>query len=363
MEELASIRENNMSLLFNTIAQIKPVDQSLAPAIQHKLDNLTKPQGSLGRLEELALQYALIKQTLEPKLEHKLVMVVAADHGVADEGVSAFPKEVTAQMVRNFLQNGAGINVLARHTGTRVVVVDIGVAEEINTSHPALRNCKVALGTKNMVQGPAMTKAQAVSAIETGIRLVEKESGQGLDILATGEMGIANTTASSAITTVMTGRSIREVTGRGTGIDDTGWQRKASVIKKAIRVNRPRAEDTLDVLSKVGGLEIACLAGVILGGAAHNIPVVVDGFISGAAALIAYGLCPAAKDYMIASHCSVEIGHRVILKYLGLNPLMDLSLRLGEGTGAVLGINLVEAGVKIMTQMASFESAKVSQSI
>ncbi len=352
-----------MSLLIDTIAQIKPVDWSLAPAIQHKLDNLTKPQGSLGRLEELALQYALIKQTLEPTLTHKLVTVVAADHGVADEGVSAFPKAVTAQMVHNFLQNGAGINVLARHTGTRVVVVDIGVAEEINTSHPALRKCKVAFGTENMAQGPAMTREQAVSAIEAGIRLVEEESGQGLDILATGEMGIANTTPSSAITAVITGRPIREVTGRGTGIDDTGWQHKTSVIKKAIRVNRPQADDALDVLSKVGGLEIACLAGVILGGAAHKIPVVVDGFISGAAALIAYGLCPPAKDYMIASHCSVEIGHRVILKHLGLRPLMDLSLRLGEGTGAVLGINLVEAGVKIMTQMASFESAKVSQSL
>ncbi len=353
-------RRKNMQKLNSILEAVKPLDRSKQAAIQHKLDFLTKPQGSLGRLEELALQYALIKGTLEPTLKDKLAVVMAADHGVAAEGVSAFPQAVTQQMVFNFLQGGAGINVLARHSGVEVAVVDIGVAAELE-AHPKLLARKVANGTKNMAQEPAMSREQAIQAIEVGIGIVEEEQAAGLDILATGEMGIANTTPSSAITAVLTGRSVEYVTGRGTGIDDQALEHKTTVIEKAIVINHPSPEDALDVLAKLGGLEIAGLAGVMLAGAAYNIPVVVDGFISGAAALVACKLKPELKDYLIAAHCSVEMGHKIILEHLGLKPLLDLKLRLGEGTGAVLGIGLVEAGVKILTQMSSFEVAGVSQ--
>ncbi len=339
---------------------IRPLDRSKQAAIQHKLDFLTKPQGSLGRLEELALQYALIKGTLEPTLKNKLAVVMAADHGVAAEGVSAFPQEVTQQMVLNFLHGGAGINVLARHNEVEVAVVDIGVAADLK-EHPNLLSRKVAKGTKNMAQGPAMTREQAIQAIEVGLGIVEGKKATGLDILATGEMGIANTSPSSAITAIITGRPVEFVTGRGTGIDDQALVHKTTVIEKAIVINHPSHEDALDTLAKVGGLEIAGLAGVMLAGAAHHIPVVVDGFISGAAALVACKLKPEVKDYLMAAHCSVEIGHKIILEHLGLKPLFNLNLRLGEGTGAVMGIGLVEAGVKILTQMASFETAAVSQ--
>lgn len=341
---------------------IKPLDRSNQAKVQHKLDYLTKPQGSLGRLEELALQYALIKDTLEPKLEDKLAVVMAADHGIAAEGVSAFPQEVTQQMVFNFLSGGAGINVLSRHVGTRVIVIDIGVAAELE-SHPQLIARKIAPGTKNMLNEPAMTRKQAIQAIEVGISVVEEAKNNGLDILATGEMGIANTTPSSAITAVLTGQPAARVTGRGTGIDNKALAHKINLIDKAIAQNNPSPSDALDTLAKVGGLEIAGLVGVILAGAAYRIPVVIDGFISGAAALVAYELKPEIKDYLVAAHCSVEIGHRVILEHLGLTPLFDFNLRLGEGTGAVLGINLIEAGVKILTQMASFEDAGVAQAV
>jgi nicotinate-nucleotide--dimethylbenzimidazole phosphoribosyltransferase len=346
---------------FNSILEaIRPLDRSIQSDIQHQLDQLTKPRGSLGRLEELALQYALIKGTLGPALKNKLVVIMAADHGIAAEGVSAFPQEVTRQMVLNFLNGGAGINVLSRYTGTKVTVVDIGVAA-VFEDHPLLLNRKVAPGTENMLHGPAMTRQQAIQAIEAGISVVEEETEKGLDILATGEMGIANTTPSSAITAVLTKKPVALVTGRGTGIDDHALKHKIKVIERVITQNKPSPEDALDTLLKVGGLEIAGLVGVILAGAAYHIPVVVDGFISGAAALVAYTLKPEVKDYLIAAHCSVEIGHKIILEHLGLTPLFDLNLRLGEGTGAVLGISLVEAGVKIMTEMASFEDAGVSE--
>jgi nicotinate-nucleotide--dimethylbenzimidazole phosphoribosyltransferase len=355
-----TVRRNGMEKFHSTLKAIQPLDRSNQAAVQHKLDQLTKPQGSLGRLEELALQYALISGTSEPKLRDKLVVVMAADHGIAAEGVSAFPREVTRQMVLNFLSGGAGINVLARHTGTRVIVVDIGVAAEL-AEHPRLLSRKVAPGTKNMLKEAAMTREQAVQAIEAGMAVVEGEKEKGLDILATGEMGIGNTTPSSAITAVLTGQPVASVTGRGTGIDDRALRHKIEVIERAIANNAPSASDPLDTLAKLGGLEIAGLVGVILAGAAYRLPVVLDGFISGAAALVAYKLNPEVKDYLIAAHCSVETGHKVILEHLGLNPLLDFKLRLGEGTGAVLGISLVEAGVKILTQMASFEDAGVSQ--
>ncbi|MBI5789200.1 MAG: nicotinate-nucleotide--dimethylbenzimidazole phosphoribosyltransferase [Candidatus Schekmanbacteria bacterium] len=350
-----------MGLLEQTVKQIVPVDKKNDSLIQKRLDNLTKPQGSLGRLEELAKQYVLITGKNQPSVKNKTVVVMAGDHGVTAAGVSAFPQEVTPQMVLNFLRGGAGINVLSRHAGAKVIVVDIGVASDIQAE--GLISRKVAYGTADMSKQAAMTRDEAIKAIEVGIDVVLKESSQGLDLLATGEMGIGNTTPSSAITAVITGRPVSEVTGRGTGITEEARSHKVEVIEQAIKLNRPDAQDALDVLSKVGGLEIAGLAGVILAGAALRIPVVIDGFISGAAALIAAQLQPAVKDYLIAAHRSVEKGHTAILNHLGLSPLLDLNLRLGEGTGAVLAMSLVEAGVKVLTEMASFDEAAVSRSM
>lgn len=355
-----------MEKLKEVINKIEAIDHSLAEATQKRLDNLTKPQGSLGRLEELAKKIVEITKSESPPMRNKVIFTLAGDHGVVEEGVSAYPKEVTLQMVYNFIGGGAGINVLAKHVGARVVVVDIGVAEKLKISARGgktekLKIKKINYGTKNMARGPAMTKDEAVRSIEGGIEIFEEELPNGIDIIGTGDMGIGNTTPSSAIASVFTGSSVEEVTGRGTGINDDTLKNKIAVIKKAIKINNPDPQDAIDVLSKVGGFEIGGLAGVILASASRRIPVVIDGFISGAAALIAYHLEPKVKDYLIAAHCSVERGHRLILDHLGLAPLLDLNLRLGEGTGAALGINLIEAAIKIITQMATFKSAGVSQ--
>lgn len=346
------------------IDKIDEIDSYSMAKAQRRLDNLTKPLGSLGRLEELAKQIAGITGKLVLELKNKVIFTLAADHGVADEKVSAFPKEVTAQMVYNFLKGGAGVNVLANHACARVIVVDIGVAEklEIQSSYlKSFKDKKISFGTKNMAKGPAMSQEEAVRAVEAGIETFEEELENGIDIIGTGEMGIANTSSSSAITAVFTGKNIDDITGKGTGIDNQGLENKIRVIKQAIKINNPDPKDAIDVLSKVGGFEIGGLAGIILAAASNKVPVVLDGFISGAAALIAYHLEPKVKQYLIASHCSVERGHKAILEHLGLEPLFDLRLRLGEGTGACLGINLAEASVKILTQMATFESAGVSE--
>jgi len=284
---------------------------------------------------------------------------MAADHGVAEEGVSAYPQEVTAQMVLNFAAGGAAINVLARQAGARVVVVDVGVAADIPAQAGVLLR-KVAAGTANMALGPAMTRAQAEAAVQVGLDVVAAEIDRGLDLVATGDMGIGNTRPSAAIVAAITRLPGGTVTGRGTGIDEAGLARKVAVIERALAVNQPYAHDALDVLSKVGGLEIGGLAGVMIGAASRRVPVLVDGFISGAAALIAVGLCPGVQPYLIAAHQSVEIGHRVMLDHLGLTPLLDLDLRLGEGTGAALGFHLVEAAVRILNEMATFGEAGVS---
>jgi nicotinate-nucleotide--dimethylbenzimidazole phosphoribosyltransferase len=265
-------------------------------------------------------------------------------------------------MIYNFLRGGAGINVLARHVGARVVVADLGVASVLER-HPDLKDKKVAMGTQNMAEGPAMSREQAIRSIEAGIELVEDELPNGIDLLGTGDMGIGNTTAASAITAVLTGTDIATITGMGTGIDEEGWRRKVKIIQKALEINQPNQNDAIDVLSKVGGFEIGGVAGVILAGAKYQIPVVIDGFISGAGALIATGLSPLVKPYLIASHQSVEKGHRVLLDHLGLKPLLNLDLRLGEGTGAALGIFLVEASLKILNEMATFADAGVSEKI
>ncbi len=351
-----------MQTLNETISQIERIDYSLAEKTQERLDNLTKPRGSLGRLEELAKHVVEITRNENPAFKDKVIFTMAADHGVTAEGVSAFPPEVTAQMVYNFLRGGAGINVLAKHAGARVVVVDMGVAADLNPHHELIIK-KVGYGTRNMLNGPAMTRDEAVESVERGIEVFEAVSWEGIDIAGTGEMGIGNTTSSSAIAAVITGRAVEDVTGRGTGIDDKTLTHKVSVIKRSIEINKPVSDDAIDVLCKIGGFEIGGLAGVILAAASKRIPVIVDGFISGAAALIAYQLEPKVRDYMIAAHCSVEQGHRAILDYMGLEPLLDLNLRLGEGTGAALGMNIVEAAAKILTEMATFQSASVSEGI
>jgi len=349
-----------MNKIENVVASIKPIDPALLDKAQKRLDNLTKPRGSLGRLEEAAKRIVAITRKEKPELKQKVIFTLAGDHGVAKEGVSAFPQEVTPQMVENFLRGGAGINVLARHVGARVVVVDIGVGVDI-PPREGLINRKVGYGTKDMVKGPAMTREEAIKAIETGIDIVGKEFKKGVEIVGTGDMGIANTTPSSAICSVMTGAGVKEVTGRGTGIDDVSLKRKIDVIKKAIDINKPNRDDAIDVLSKVGGFEIGGIAGIILACASKRVPVVIDGFISGAGALIAYGLAPQVADYIFPSHESVEIGHKKMLEKIGVKAYLDLNLRLGEGTGAALAMDIIEAGVKIYNEMATFGDAGVSE--
>ncbi len=348
-----------------TIRMIRPVKAEFAEKAQMRLDNLTKPLGSLGRLEEFAKRLVAITEDSMPVLDRKVVFTFAGDHGVSDEGVSAYPREVTRQMVLNFINGGAGINVLARHAGAEVVVVDIGVDFDFTTlaevRHAVpLRIEKVVRGTRNMRRGPAMSRQEAERCIETGIRLAEEYAGKGYKIMGTGEMGIANTTPSSAIAAVLTGRSVPDLTGRGTGIDDDALKNKITVIEDSIRVNDPDPADPVDVLSKVGGAEIGGIAGLIIGAASVRIPVIVDGFISAAGALIAHSLEPNTKDYMFAAHNSVEKGHKVILEKIGLKPILDLDMRLGEGTGAALAMLMIEAGLKIYKEMATFGEAGVS---
>ncbi|MBU2473390.1 MAG: nicotinate-nucleotide--dimethylbenzimidazole phosphoribosyltransferase [Candidatus Omnitrophica bacterium] len=349
-----------MEKIRKIISKIGSLDYQLMEKTQIRIDNLTKPRGSLGRLEELAKCIAGITGKENPSLKNKVIFTLAGDHGVTEERISAFPKEVTPQMVYNFINGGAGINVLARHVGARVVIVDSGVACDLKP-HKDLLVKKAGYGTKNMTKGPAMAREDAVKAVENGIEVFEQEFKKGIDIAGTGDMGIGNTTASSAITAAITGAAVEEITGRGTGLDDMAYRNKVQVIKKALQLNKPDSKDPIDVLSKVGGFEIGGLAGIILAAASMRVPVVIDGFISGAAALIAYQLKPKVKNYMIAAHCSVEKGHRIILNYIGLKPFLDLNLRLGEGTGAALGINLAEAGVKILSEMATFKNAGVSE--
>jgi len=349
-----------MSLLQDTLNRIGPLDEEAMAQARARQDTLTKPQGSLGRLEELSVQIAGITRDLTPQIKDKSILVMAADHGVAREGVSAFPAEVTPQMVLNFLSGGAAINVLAHLVGARVVVVDVGVNHEFDPE-VGLLDFKVAPGTANMATGAAMTREQAIASIEAGIQAMQLEVDWGVDLVGTGDMGIGNTTASSAITAALTGLPVAQVTGRGTGLNDAQLTAKVATIERALELNRPNVSDPLDLLAKVGGFEIGGIAGVILGAAANRVPVIIDGFISGAGALIAAGLNPTATSYMIAAHSSVEIGHRAILAKLGLEPLLDLNLRLGEGTGAALAMNIVEGAVRILDEMATFAGAGVSE--
>jgi len=348
-----------MGKIEDVIGSIEPLDQEAMKSAMQRQDQLTKPQSSLGILEDISIKVAGIKKDGLPKTERKVIITMAADHGVTEEGVSAYPKEVTAQMVYNFLGGGAGINVISKVTNARIVVVDMGVATELE-DNPALINRKIGYGTDNMAKGHSMSREDAIKSIITGIDIFEAEFERGIDIVGTGDMGIGNTTASSAIASVITGEDVRKVTGKGTGIDDNALDGKVKIIEGAIEINRPDSKDPIDVLSKVGGFEIGGLAGVILAASALRVPVVIDGFISGAAALIATELAPISKDYIIAAHSSVEIGHRVMLDHMDLKPILDLNLRLGEGTGAALAMDIVEASTRILCEMATFSEAGVS---
>jgi nicotinate-nucleotide--dimethylbenzimidazole phosphoribosyltransferase len=342
-----------------TLQKISPVKSDFFEKAQQRLDSLTKPQGSLGRLEEFAGRLVAITENSMPELGKKVVFTFAGDHGVADEGVSAFPKEVTPQMVFNFLNGGAGINVLARHASAEVVVIDIGVDYDFRNLS-GLISKKVVMGTKNIRKGPAMTREEAEKCINIGIELATEYAKKGYGLFGTGDMGIANTTPSAAIAAILTCKTVSEVTGKGTGIGDAALKNKIKVIEDAITLNNPDPNDPVDVLAKIGGTEIGGIAGLIIGAAANRVPVVIDGFISTAGALIAYCIEPKTKDYMFAAHKSVEIGHTAMLEKIGLRPVLDLDLRLGEGTGAALAMLMIEAGLKIYKEMATFGDAGVS---
>ena len=342
------------------IKQIQPLDKAAMQSALERQNMLTKPQGSLGRLEELSIQLAGMMANPLPSVERKAVIVMAGDHGVALDGVSAYPPEVTPQMVLNFLHGGAAINVLTRQANARVVVVDMGVASEIEDASGKLIRRRVGSGTANLAKGPAMTRAQAEESIQSGIEIAEAEIAQGVDILATGDMGIGNTTPSAAIAACILGHAPAEIVGRGTGVDESGLARKIHAVVSGLKINKPNPADGIDVLAKVGGFEIGGLAGVILAAAANRKPVVVDGFISTAAAMIAVALAPAARGYMISAHVSQERGHKLMLQWLGLKPLLDLNMRLGEGTGAALAFHLLEASTRILREMATFAEAGVS---
>jgi nicotinate-nucleotide--dimethylbenzimidazole phosphoribosyltransferase len=345
-------------LLERTIERIRPLDRSSECAAQQRLDSLTKPQGSLGRLEELALRIAVFQHKVPPQLGRKLLFIFAADHGITAEGVSAYPKDVTVQMTYNFLNGGAAINVLARHNGVDTEVVDIGVDHQF-IARRELRDCKVRRGTANFARGPAMTRAEALRCVEWGIQLAHEAAATNIFLLGAGEMGIGNTTSASAIVCAMTGAAPPDIDGRGTGIDDETLARKITAVENGLRINSPDPSDPLDVLAKVGGLEIGAIIGVIIGATAFRLPMVLDGFISGAAALLAYRFSPHVRDILFASHLSAEKGHRLVLDELHLDPLLDLGMRLGEGTGACLAMGLIEASVKLSREMATFSSAGV----
>jgi nicotinate-nucleotide--dimethylbenzimidazole phosphoribosyltransferase len=345
-------------MLGETCRSIVAPDEAAGREAQRRLDDKTKPRRSLGRLEDLACQIAAARGTPAPPLPTSAVVVMAADHGVAEEGVSAYPAEVTGQMLLNFARGGAAINVLCRQVGARLLVVDMGTRAPVEA--PGVLDRRIGPGTRNFTVGPAMTREQAIAALEAGIAIAVGLAEDGVDLIGLGDMGIGNTTAASALTAAFTGLDPQEVTGRGTGVDDAGWARKVAAIRRALAVNP--LGDPLDIAASLGGFEILGLAGLVLGAAARRLPVMMDGFITAAAALVAVRLAPAAAGYLIASHRSVEVGHRALLVALQAKPLLDLELRLGEGSGAALALPLCEAAVRILHDMATFSAAGVSDS-
>ncbi len=355
------VAQEKNSFLDSVVKEIFPQDTSYREQATAHLEQLTMPHWALGDLMDLAVDLAGMTRSLQPPVARKTVVVMVGDHGVTEEGVSKYPSEVTAQMVYNFVAGGAGINALARQAGAKVEVVDMGTAADFDdlVSKGVIRSKKIGAGTNNIAKGPAMSRTHAVLAVEAGIEVAYALADE-VDIFATGDMGIGNTTPSTAIAAVLTKSSVRDLTGRGTGLDDDQLEQKITIIEKILAVNQPDKDDALDVLAKVGGFEIGGIAGLILGAAARQKPVVVDGFISTAGALIAQGIEPFIRDYIICAHRSMEPGHRAMQDKLGKKPLLDLNLRLGEGTGAALSLNLVEAARAILTEVATFADAGVT---
>lgn len=353
---------SSLNIVQQLAEQIKPLHSQSLIASEQRQERLTKPTGSLGRLESLSVQLAGVMAQPRPRLNHKVVAVMAGDHGVVAEGISAYPQSVTGQMVLNFLTGGAAINVLARQVGARVVVADLGVASLLPV-RPDLYNAKIAMGTANMAQGPAMSQEQALRSIAAGADCIAREIVNGLDILGIGEMGIGNTTAAAAVASALMNIDPADLVGRGTGLDDKGLANKIAVVRRALAVNQPNADDALDVLGKVGGFEIGGLVGAILITAAHRRPIMIDGYIATTAAMLAVKLVPAVRPYLIAAHRSAEGGHGAMLEWLGLEPLLQLDMRLGEGTGAVLGMQIVDAACRLLDEMATFGEAGVDNRV
>lgn len=352
---------NQRNEIDEIVGRISPLDQDAISTAQTRQSQLTKPPGALGRLEDLSVWLAGVRGIPRPRLREKVIVTAAADHGVARHGVSAYPPEVTAQMVQNFLAGGAAVNVLGRHAGARVLVVDAGVAAPL-PEHPALLSRRGGNGSGDISSGPAMSPEQAIACLLGGARLALEQGQIGVDAIGIGDMGIGNTTPSAAITAVFSGLPPAVVTGRGTGVSDERLAEKVTRIERAIALNAPDPTDGIDVLAKVGGFEIGFLSGVCIGGAAARLPIVLDGFIATAAALIAVAVAPECRGYLLAAHRSAEPGHGAALSHLGLTPLLDLGLRLGEGTGAALGLMLLEAAARVLDEMATFTEAGVSDS-
>ena len=349
--------------LNDILAKIQPVDKTWIDKARTRTAQLVMPPRALGRLHEISERLCGIYKTLAPSTERKAILVMAGDHGIVKEGVSAFPQEVTGAMVQTFLSGGAGINALAGHVGAEVWVVDMGIIPDIEpnrlTGGDRFLVQKIGNGTENMAQCPAMTHDQAKRAILTGFQIASDRIREGIALLGTGDMGIGNTTPSAAIGAVITGTGLDKMVGRGTGIDDHGLAQKREAIQAAIDINQPDPKDGLDVLAKVGGFEIGGIAGVMLAGAFHGRPVVVDGFISTAGALVACTLCPAVVEYLFAGHRSEEPGHDAMLQHLGLKPILDLGMRLGEGTGGALAMSIIEAAGRVVRDVFTFDEAGV----
>ena len=348
-----------MKLIDKSIASIKPLNDVVFEQANERLANQARPAGSLGMLEPASARLAAIFGTLDVRLDNKVIVTCAGDHGVTDEGVSLFPQEVTAQMVFNFVNQGASINVLAKHAGARVKVADLGVNFDFDPALPIFHK-KVGKGTQNFARVPAMRREDAVKSVEAGIEIINELLAEGpVDMLGTGDMGIGNTTPSSAVIAAFSGIAVEKLTGRGTGIGDAALANKIRVVEQALAVHQPDPEDPLDVLAKIGGFEIGGLAGLVIGAAAAGIPVVCDGFIATAGALIGCELAPAAKAYLFASHRSVEVGHRFMHERLGVEPLLDLQFRLGEGTGAAVAMELLDAATRVLCDIKTFEEVAI----
>ncbi len=342
---------------------IEPLDAEWIDRARKRTNQLVMPRRALGQLHDISERICSIQNTLSPSIQPKAFLVMAGDHGVVNEGVSAYPQSVTAEMIKTFLVGGAGINVLARQVGAEIIVVDMGIIPELDLetldSENQLLIRKIANGTANFTQGPAMSLQEAERAVLTGIELAGELFQKGVQLLGTGDMGIGNTTPSAAIGAVFTGSSLDDMVGRGTGVDDQGFRKKREAVRTGIQINQPDPNEGLDVLAKVGGFEIGGIAGCILAGAYYKHPVVIDGFISTAGALVAQALCPSVVDYLFAGHCSAEPGHRLMLKHLGLEPILELGMRLGEGTGAALAMGIMDGAVRIFSDMLTFEQAGV----